>query len=30
MTLENLPKIGQLKPHETSKEEISRLLDVAR
>lgn len=30
MTLENLLKIGQLKPHETSKEEVSRLLDAAR
>ena len=30
MTLDNLQKIGQLKPHETSREEVRRLLDAAR
>jgi hypothetical protein len=30
MTLDNLLNIGQLKPHETSKEEVCRLLDAAR
>lgn len=30
MTLENLLKIGQLKPHEPSAEEIQRLLQAAR
>ena len=30
MTLDNLLKIGQLKPHETSKEEVSRLIEAAR
>lgn len=30
MTLDNLLGIGQLKPHETSKEEVRRLLDAAR
>lgn len=29
MTLDNLQKIGQLKPHETSREEVRRLLDAA-
>ena len=30
MTLDNLLKIGQLKPHETSREEVRRLLEAAR
>lgn len=30
MTLENLSKIGQLKPHETDSTELGRLLDAAR
>jgi len=30
MTLENLVKIGKLKPHEQSKEELCRLLSAAR
>ena len=30
MTLDNLLRIGQLKPLETSKEEVSRLIEAAR